>query len=109
MLKTFLFLMSQIFILSPLALAANDGSDIPACKGVTDVCMTANVSAKDSKSGKVMNGYQPGEHRRDGEGLWVDCVGKRAHGIEVAGLSTPISQAAAQACVQAEKAAHPRK
>jgi hypothetical protein len=37
------------FVFGSMALAKNDGSDIPACKGVTDVCMAANVSATDSK------------------------------------------------------------
>jgi hypothetical protein len=61
-----------------------------------------------AKSGKAMHGYQPGEHKRDGEGLWVDCVAAIAHGKTVAGVSG-VSQSAAQACLNAEKAAHPKK
>lgn len=95
-----------LLVVSGSAFAAHDGSDLPACKGVTDVCMAANVSATDSKSGKAMHGYQPGEHARDGEGLWVDCVGALAHGKTVAGV-TGVTQAAAKACAQAERAAHP--
>lgn len=90
------------------AFAKNDGSDIPACKGVTDVCMAAQVSATDSKTGKEMHGYQPGEHKRDGEGLWIDCVAKLAKGQTVAGVSG-VSQASAQGCMDAEKAAHGKK
>jgi len=88
--------------------AVSDGSDVPACKGVTDVCMAANVSATDSKSGKAMHGYQPGEHNRDGEGLWADCVGPLAKGKTVAGV-TGVTQAAAKACQQANRVAHPPK
>ena len=104
---------NQFFVLATFALSAvafagkHDGSDVPACKGVTDVCMAANVSATDSKTGKAMHGYQPGEHARDGEGLWVDCVAALAHGKTVAGV-TGVTQAAAQACLQAERAAHPK-
>jgi len=90
------------------AFEKNDGSDVPACKGVTDVCMAANVSAIDSKTNTAMHGYQPGEHKRDGEGLWADCVAKLAHGQTVAGV-TGVSKDAAQACLTAEKAAHPKK
>jgi hypothetical protein len=108
MTKFSVLFLSQIFIFGSLALAKNDGSDIPACKGVTDVCMAANVTATDSKNGKTMNGYQPGEHKRDGEGLWADCVAKLAHGKTVAGVSG-VTQASAKACLDAEKATHPRK
>jgi hypothetical protein len=101
-------LISISFIFGSFAFAKQDGSDIPACKGVTDVCMAANVSATDSKTGKAVQGYQPGEHKRDGEGLWVDCVHKLAKGETVAGV-TGVSAAAAKACAVAERAAHPRK
>ena len=103
------FLIMGSLVISTMAYAAkNDGSDVPACKGVTDVCMAANVSATDSKSGKAMHGYQPGEHSRDGEGLWVDCVQKLAKSLPVPGV-TGVSAQAAQACLTADKAAHPRK
>jgi hypothetical protein len=94
-----------LFTVGSVAFAKMDGSDIAECKGVTDVCMAANVSGKDSKSGQEMHGYQPGEHSRDGEGLWVDCVGKLAKGQQVAGVSG-VSQQAAKACAKAEKATH---
>jgi hypothetical protein len=103
----FLFAVSALFI-SALAFAKNDGSDLPACKGVTDVCMAANVSGTDSKTNVAQHGYQPGEHNRDGQGLWADCVAKIAHGKTVASV-TGITQASAQACLAAQKAAHPKK
>jgi hypothetical protein len=103
-------ILSSIIVLSSVAsfAAVNDGSDIPACKGVTDVCMAANVSATDSKTGKQVTGYQPGEHRKDGKGLWVDCVGKLAKGETVEGVSG-VSKEAAKACRVAEHAAHSKK
>ncbi|MGZ3690623.1 MAG: hypothetical protein ACXVAX_03920 [Pseudobdellovibrio sp.] len=88
--------------------AANDGSDLPACKGVTDVCLAANVTATDSKTGKVEHGYVAGEHARDGKGLWADCVAPLAKGKTVEGV-TGVSADAAKACLQAEKAAHPKR
>ena len=101
---------ASIVILSSLlagssAFAKHDGSDIPACKGVTDVCMAADVNATDSKTGKSVHGYEPGEHMRDGKGLWVDCVAKLAKGETVAGV-TGVSKESATACLAAEKAAH---
>jgi hypothetical protein len=105
---TFLSVSIASLAFSSAAFAKNDGSDIPACAGVTNVCMSANVSATDSKTGQVEHGYQPGEHSRDGQGLWVDCVGKLAHNKPVPGV-TGVTAAQAQACLAAEKAAHPPK
>jgi hypothetical protein len=99
---------AALFIAGSMAYAKNDGSDLPACKGVTDACMAASVSAKDSKSGQTVSGYQPGEHKRDGGGLWADCVHKLAKGQQVVGVSG-VSQQAAKACLDAEKAAHAHK
>jgi hypothetical protein len=86
----------------------NDGSDLPACKGVTDVCMKANVTFHDAKRNKDVTGYQYGEHQGDGHGLWIDCVDKIAKGGTADGV-TGVSKQAAQACLDAEKAAHPHK
>jgi hypothetical protein len=102
-------LVSSVIVFSSLAAFAShkDGSDVPACKGVTDVCMAANVTATDSKTGKPVTGYQPGEHRKDGKGLWADCVSKLAKGEPVEGV-TGVSKESAKACQQAEKSAHPK-
>lgn len=94
--------------LPAFAVGKEDGSDIPACKGVTDVCMAAQVTATDSKTGKVMNGYISGEHKRDGHGLWADCVEKLAKSQPVQGV-TGVSADSAKACLVAQRAAHPRK
>jgi hypothetical protein len=96
--------LAPVLVFSGMAFAQMDGSNLPACKGVTDVCMAANVSGTDSKNGKAMHGYQPGEHKRDGEGLWADCVAKLAHGKEVPGV-TGVTQQQARACLDASKAA----
>lgn len=87
---------------------AADGSDLPACKGVTDVCMAANVTAVDNKTGKTEHGYVAGEHARDGKGLWADCVAPLSKGKQVEGV-TGVSADAAKACLAAEHAAHPKK
>ena len=94
----------QLLALSTVAYAAkNDGSDISACSGVTNVCMAAAVT--DAKTGK--SGYQPGEYK-EGTGLWANCVGPLAKGKQVPGV-TGVSQQAAQACLTAYKAANPAK
>lgn len=89
-------------LLSPSLFAKSkpDGSDLPACTGVTNVCMAANVT--DSKNGKT--GYLPGEWKEK-TGLWANCVAPLAKGKAVAGVSG-VSQAAAQACLQAYQAAN---
>jgi hypothetical protein len=91
---------------TPALAKVDDGSDIPACHGVADVCMAASVSAVNSKNGKTIQGYQPGEHNRDGKGLWIDCVGKLAKAQPVEGVSG-VSAEAAKACLQGKRALHP--
>jgi hypothetical protein len=93
---------------SAFAIGKEDGSDVPACKGVTDICMAAPVTATDSKTGKVMNGYISGEHKRDGHGLWADCVEKLAKSQPVQGV-TGVSAESAKACLVAQRAAHPER
>lgn len=93
---------------SAWAVGKNDGSDLPACQGVTDKCMAASVTATDSKTGKTINGYVSGEHKRDGHGLWVDCVEKLAKSQPVEGV-TGVSAESAKACLIAQRAAHPVK
>ena len=87
-------------------LAVTDGSDIPQCKGVTDVCQNAQVTAVNKKSNKTITGYQNGEHTLDGHGLWADCVAMLAQHKPVAGV-TGVSAQAAQGCMTAQRAAHP--
>lgn len=100
-----LFLMAAPFA---QAWAVNDGSDVPECKGVTDVCMAANISAVDKRTGKTVQGYQAGEHAADGKGLWFDCVRPLAKGDAVPGV-TGVTKQAARACAKAERAAHGNK
>ena len=102
---------SLILAFNSMAFAANtpkhDGSDIPACAGVTDVCMRADVTAVDTKTGQTVRGYQPGEHKKNGKGLWYDCVRNLAKGLPVPGV-TGVTQVAAKACKKAQKLAHPK-
>jgi hypothetical protein len=103
--RNFLVLILGVsFAMASTALAKDDGSDIEACKGVTDVCIKAAVT--DAKTGK--SGYQPGEWREK-DGLWANCVEPLSKGKSVVGLSQPVSQVSAQACLVAYKAAHPKK
>ena len=100
----FLILMAPVLAMSSMAWALTNGSDIAECKGVTDVCMAANV--KDAKTGK--SGYEPGEWK-DGDGLWKNCVGPLAKGQPVAGLASTPPAAAAKTCLQAYHAKYPEK
>ena len=99
--NTFALLIVHAFAFGTLASATvGDGSNIPQCKGVTDVCMAAAVTSTDSKTGKTVQGYQPGEHKADGKGLWADCVHPLAKGSTVPGV-TGVTKQAAHACAQA--------
>ena len=94
--------------LQAFAVGKHDGSDIPACAGVTDKCLAAQVTSVDSKTGKTMTGYIAGEPKRDGHGLWADCVEKLAKGQPVDGV-TGVTADAAKACLAGERAAHSTK
>ena len=64
--------------------------ELPACSSLAKSCEAA--------------GFMPGEHKKDGKGLWVDCIGAIAHGKTVAGVTA--TQADAKACEDAAKTAH---
>lgn len=98
----------SLVAVSARAQIRNDGADIPECKGVTDVCMRAKVSAPESQSGKPFWGYQPGDNRLPGEGLWKDCVLPLANGAHVAGV-TGVPKTKAQACFKAAAIAQSRQ
>ena len=102
-------LISGIALIGTTAMAnKHDGSDIPACQGVTDKCMSAQVTAVDKRTGKTVTGYIAGEHKFDGHGLWADCVSPLAKGKTVEGV-TGVTADAAKACLEGEKATHPKK
>lgn len=61
---------------------------IPECSSVVTQC----------KAG----GFEPGQHKKTGKGLWIDCVAVAANGKEVPGVK--ITQAEAKACLDARKA-----
>jgi GH24 family phage-related lysozyme (muramidase) len=67
---------------------AEKAVDAPACASLVKSCEAA--------------GFEPGEHKKNGKGIWVDCVGALAKGKTVAGVTA--SQADAKACAQAAKA-----
>ncbi len=69
---------------------AQKPADLPACTSIVKSCEAA--------------GFEPGEHKANGKGLWVDCVGAIANGKTVAGVTA--TQAEAKACHDAAKAHH---
>jgi hypothetical protein len=60
----------------------------PECSKVVGACKTA--------------GYEPGDHKKGGKGLFADCLGKVAKGDVVEGVAATKEEA--KACMQAIKA-----
>lgn len=83
-------LLVMFFGLSVSAFANHEESD-PACAAIVTACKGA--------------GYEPGEHKKNHKGLWVDCVGKIAKGKTVEGVSNTKEEA--RACMKAKH--HARK
>jgi len=80
----------SILMISAISKAwAGDGSDIPSCKGVTDVCI---------KTGYIFAGHP------SGKGLWADCVMPLSHANPVTGVSG-IDKAKAAQCMKDNVAA----
>jgi hypothetical protein len=74
---------------------AEKAMDLPECASAKTAC--ANFKA--------------GDHKKNGHGFWVDCVGKIAKGKTVEGVSG-LTQADALNCVKAAKTfrdAHKKK
>lgn len=88
--KTSLLLVSLV---SAGAFAKGKAGKIPACESVVKACEAA--------------GFQPGDHKKTGKGLWVDCVHALAEGKSVSGVT--VAQADAKACSDAAKAARAAK
>lgn len=80
------------FLISAFTLAAKP-MDLPACQAIAKQCAAA--------------GFEPGDHKKNGKGLWVDCVGAIAHGKTVTGVTA--TQAEAKTCADASKAARAAK
>jgi hypothetical protein len=70
------------------AIEKGDGHGIEQCKDISAQCEAAH--------------FEPGMHKKNKMGLWVDCVGKVAKGETVAGVTATKDQA--QACLDAKKA-----
>lgn len=67
--------------------SAEKAKELPQCASITKACEAA--------------GFEPGAHKKNGKGLWVDCVGAIAHGKTVAGVTA--TQDEAKACSEAAK------
>lgn len=63
---------------------------LPQCANIVPQCEKA--------------GFEPGDHKKTGKGLWMDCVSKVAGGASIAGVSVP--EAEAKSCADAAKAVH---
>jgi hypothetical protein len=86
-------LLASIFGLNVSAIAAEAVANDPACTTIVGACEGA--------------GYHPGEHKKNGKGLWVDCVGAIAKGKTVAGVTN--TQKEARACMKAKRQARRHK
>lgn len=79
-----------VFVIGAFSsLAFAKPADLPQCKDITTACKA--------------QGYEPGQHKKTGKGLWVDCVEAIAHGKTVANVN--FSQVQAQTCATAAKGA----
>jgi hypothetical protein len=67
---------------------ADKATDIPACSSIAKSCEAA--------------GFEPGDHKKNGKGLWVDCIHAIAKGKTVAGVTG--TEAEAKSCLDAAKA-----
>ena len=75
-------------VLPGFAQANEKAKDLPACQSIVKSCEAA--------------GFEPGEHKKDGKGLWIDCIHAIAKGKTVPGVTA--AQADAKACQDAAKA-----
>lgn len=62
-------------------------ADLPECASIVGQCEKA--------------GFEPGDHKKSGKGLWVDCVHQVAEGKVIAGVTS--TQAEAKTCSDAAK------
>lgn len=85
--------LSLTVLFSALTAFGEKPVDSPACSAAVKACEAA--------------GYEPGDHKKNGKGLWVDCIHAIAKGKTVAGVS--VSQADAKACMEAAKAHRKQK
>jgi hypothetical protein len=84
-------LTSLLVAYSGYAAVKGDGHKIPQCEKIAAACEAA--------------GFQPGDHKKNGKGLWVDCIGKIAKGETVAGVSSTKDEALACEAAKKEKKA----
>lgn len=73
-----------------LSAHAQRPKDSPECAEIAKQCESA--------------GFSPGGHKKDGKGLWVECIGAVAHGQTVAGVTATKEQA--EKCLAVAKEKH---
>jgi hypothetical protein len=86
-------LLASIFGMNVFAFAAETAVNDPACTAIVAACEGA--------------GYKPGEHKQNGKGLWVDCVGAIAKGKTVEGVNGTPKEA--RDCMKAKRQSRRRK
>ena len=72
---------------------ADKATENPACANIAKACESA--------------GFMPGDHKKNGKGLWVDCVGAIAKGKAVAGVTATAEEA--KACKASHKETKQKK
>jgi len=83
-------LTSVVVVTFPVTAMAHNPKEIPACTKIVTACESA--------------GYEPGDHKKNGKGLWIDCVGAISKGKTVSGVSATADDA--KSCIAAHKAHH---
>jgi hypothetical protein len=72
---------------------ADKATEIPECSPIAKSCEAA--------------GFEPGHHKKNGKGLWIDCIHAIAKGKTVAGVTG--TEAEAKTCLEAAKAMKKKK
>lgn len=85
--NAFVLALIAVSMMSQTQEAAAKASALPECVEPVAACEAA--------------GYKPGDHKKTGKGLWVDCIAARAHDKAVEGVT--ITKEAAKACADAHK------
>lgn len=78
---------SSLALLLSFAAHADKATENPACATIAKACESA--------------GFMPGDHKKTGKGLWVDCVGAIAKGKSVTGVTATADEA--KACQASHK------
>jgi hypothetical protein len=82
------------FLGAQFTFAADPAASLPECSKIVSACES--------------QGYMPGEHKKGGKGLWIDCIDAIAKGKTVPGVSG-FTADDAKACEKAAKASRQPK